>query len=890
MAAEIWLPWLAIGFLASIGASVEALIRNSAARRSLRVLGERFGGFETRLIGLDQRLQAIEAAGAPPAASTAEAPPEPPPAREAVTASPSPTAEAAAVPVPPPDAEPPPAPLVSNARRIERMLVENWMVWLGGVALALGGAFLVKLSIDYGLMTPVVRVMLGLMLGFLLSGAAEWVLRREQAAAGEGAGVLYVPQALAAAGCATVLASLYAAHQLYGLLPSFLAFALLALTAAATVALSLRHGPFVAALGLVGAFAVPALVQSDAPHALPLFLYLTLVSAGSLVVLRYRAWPWLAWIWVSGAVLWVLMWLAGAAHAETPIVGGFVLAQFLLFAALRLGLPGIGFLAGSDDAPVVRIAVQSAFWALAFAMFVLVHADGFGATGLLYAFAASAMLLRFAHRDPPLDRVIAVAGALPLALLASWPLPAPAPAVETVFRIGLPLQVTHLTAFALVSAVLLGGVFVVLPRVARPGRWAALSAGGPLAILAIAYWRLQKYGFDIAWSAAALSLAGMALWAAVPLTRRRTGAAEIETALAAYAIAVLGGTILAATFALPAPWLSVALALHLPAIGWVEERIRLPVLRKLAFGVAAAVLVRLVLNPWILAYPLSPTPIFNWLLYGYGMPTLAFIAATRQFGSRADDLLVKVLEAGAILFGTLFLTLEIRHFFYARIDAPLQSLGSDSVQTIVWLALAWQLLWVGERRARAVLRWGGIALFATASLQAVVWQAMIANPLATGASVGRWPVLDALTVAYGIPAILYACIAAWSRGPAPLLRAARALAIGFALLWLTLEICHAFRGAYIAKGEPSQGEWYAYSAGWLAFAGIALGIALYRRNEWLRRAALAGIGLVVAKVFLFDMAQLEGVLRALSFLGLGGVLVGIGYAYRRLRPLQPEQS
>jgi uncharacterized membrane protein len=46
--------------------------------------------------------------------------------------------------------------------------------------------------------------------------------------------------------------------------------------------------------------------------------------------------------------------------------------------------------------------------------------------------------------------------------------------------------------------------------------------------------------------------------------------------------------------------------------------------------------------------------------------------------------------------------------------------------------------------------------------------------------------------------------------------------------------------------------------------------------------------LVVAKVFLSDMAELEGVLRALSFIGLGGALVGIGYAYRRLRPLQAE--
>ena len=888
MAAEIWLPWIGVGFLASIGISVEALMRNSQARRSSRALHERFGGLEAGLTGLDQRLRAIEAAAAPLSPPPAEAAPEPERAPELAIAAPPPFPEPPPTAAPPPEAAP--ASAISEARRIEQLLVENWMVWLGGVALALGGAFLVKLSIDYGLMTPAVRVVLGVMLGFGLSAAAEWVLRREQAAAGEGAGVSYVPQALAAAGCAIVFASLYAAHQLYGLLPSFLAFPLLALTAAGTIALSLRHGAFVAALGLVGAFAVPALVQSDAPHALPLFLYLTAVSAGSLVVLRHRAWPWLAWIWLSSAVLWVLIWLAGTVHPETPVVGSFLLAQLLLFAALRLGVPWIGFLAGTDEASIVRIVVQSAFWALGFAMFVLVHADSFGAASLFCGFAASVILLWFAQRDPPLDRLIAVAGALPLALLASWPLPAAAPALETVFRIGPPAQVTHFAGFAIAGAVLLGGLFLLLPRVARPGRWAALSAAAPLAILAIAYWRLQKYGFHIAWSAAGLSLSGMALWAAASMATRRTGAAEIETALAAYAVAVLGGTILAATFALPAPWLSVALALHLPAIGWVEGSIRLPVLRKLALGVAAAVLVRLVLNPWVLAYPLSPTPIFNWLLYGYGVPAVAFIAATRQFGSRADDLLVSVLEAGAILFGTLFLTLEFRHFFYARIDAPLQSLGRDSVQTTVSLALAWPLLRLGETRARAVLRWGGIALFAIASLQTVVWQAIIANPLATNAPVGRWPIFGALTVAYGLPAILYAGVAASSQGPPPLLRAARTLAVGFALLWLTLETRHAFQGEILAWGAIGDAEWYAYSTVWLVFAGIALAIALYRHNEWLRRAALAGIGLVAAKVFLSDMAQLEGVLRALSFLGLGGVLIGIGYAYRRLRPLQPEPS
>src|SRR5882757_4255465 len=171
----------------------------------------------------------------------------------------------------------------------EKLLVENWLVWLGGVALALGGAFLVKLSIDQGWLTPSVRVVLGVLLGFGLSAAAEWVARRDPPSE-EDKAPFYIPAALAAAGATTIFASLYAAHQLYGLLPPPLAFALLALTAGTTVAISLRHGPFVAALGLVGAFAVPLLVESDQPQALPLFAYLTLVGAASLAILRHRDW------------------------------------------------------------------------------------------------------------------------------------------------------------------------------------------------------------------------------------------------------------------------------------------------------------------------------------------------------------------------------------------------------------------------------------------------------------------------------------------------------------------------------------------------------------------------------------------------------------------------
>ena len=50
----------------------------------------------------------------------------------------------------------------------------------------------------------------------------------------------------------------------------------------------------------------------------------------------------------------------------------------------------------------------------------------------------------------------------------------------------------------------------------------------------------------------------------------------------------------------------------------------------------------------------------------------------------------------------------------------------------------------------------------------------------------------------------------------------------------------------------------------------------------LRIASAVIVILTVAKVFLIDMANLEGVLRALSFIGLGFVLIGIGLFYQKI--------
>jgi uncharacterized membrane protein len=80
----------------------------------------------------------------------------------------------------------------------------------------------------------------------------------------------------------------------------------------------------------------------------------------------------------------------------------------------------------------------------------------------------------------------------------------------------------------------------------------------------------------------------------------------------------------------------------------------------------------------------------------------------------------------------------------------------------------------------------------------------------------------------------------------------------------------------------TDAEDYAYSAVWLA-CGVALllaGVAL--RSQPARLASAAVVTLTILKVFLHDLAGVQGIYRALSFIGLGLVLMGIGWLYQRL--------
>jgi uncharacterized membrane protein len=74
----------------------------------------------------------------------------------------------------------------------------------------------------------------------------------------------------------------------------------------------------------------------------------------------------------------------------------------------------------------------------------------------------------------------------------------------------------------------------------------------------------------------------------------------------------------------------------------------------------------------------------------------------------------------------------------------------------------------------------------------------------------------------------------------------------------------------------------AVSAFWGVIGLATLYAGLTRELRALRLAGFALFGLALAKLFLYDLANLSSVTRALSFLAVGAVLLLAGFFYQRL--------
>jgi uncharacterized membrane protein len=200
-----------------------------------------------------------------------------------------------------------------------------------------------------------------------------------------------------------------------------------------------------------------------------------------------------------------------------------------------------------------------------------------------------------------------------------------------------------------------------------------------------------------------------------------------------------------------------------------------------------------------------------------------------------------------------------------------------------WITIAWAvegavLIWSGLRVRFAAMRWAGLVMFAVVAGRLV----------AIRISGGDFLLNERFaTFAIAVACILAACYFAsggWRELSDAEKAAYRLAAVGanvLALVALSLEFWDVFGRMPSLGIDRAHAQELALSMLWLVYALALLGAGLWKKSEALRWQALVLLGVVIVKVFLFDLSFLEAFYRIVSFFLLGLALLVISFYYQR---------
>ncbi|CAA9518593.1 MAG: hypothetical protein AVDCRST_MAG09-1860 [uncultured Sphingomonas sp.] len=310
--------------------------------------------------------------------------------------------------------------LLAKAR--DWLLGGNTIVRVGLIILFVGLTFLVRLVANAGLFPIEVRLTLVALAGaaLLAVGFARRIARPAFGLALQGTGV------------AVMYLTVFAAARVYGLLPPPAAFGLMILLAALGCVLALlQHARGLAFASFLGGFAVPLLLGGEARNPVGLFTYITILNLALLGIAWRRSWRELNLLGFFAtfgmATLWGVSSYAPQHYLTCQLFLGLTMLIYILVATLYVGhRPG----------PLGNAADTTLLFGPALAGFGLqmglVHDRPFGNAFAALAFGAgylsvAAFMLRRQGRDMRVvrDSLLAigigfVTLAVPLAFYAKW--------------------------------------------------------------------------------------------------------------------------------------------------------------------------------------------------------------------------------------------------------------------------------------------------------------------------------------------------------------------------------------------------------------------------------------------------------------------------------------
>ena len=262
-----------------------------------------------------------------------------------------------------------------------------------------------------------------------------------------------------------------------------------------------------------------------------------------------------------------------------------------------------------------------------------------------------------------------------------------------------------------------------------------------------------------------------------------------------------------------------------------------------------------------------------WMAVGFSAFYLLLLRLPARGSFHASPTLLSALHLTAAV---VFLTIAI----------PLRAEGRWL--TIGWLVEGAALLWAASRVRNQLLR--ALALLCLAiGLVAL----LVVNPTAS-----TIPFFNERFGAYCVAIAVFAFVAwmAWdaraeteqeSFVPWQALAPVAALIVnGLILLAFCWEIDSywwhlRWRGDMSLFDSYRMNAQFTYSALFMVYGALLLGVGFWRRSAFLRWQALVLLAVSIAKVFLYDVSELSEGFRILSFLGLGALLLAVSFVYQR---------
>ncbi|MGH1402855.1 MAG: DUF2339 domain-containing protein [Alphaproteobacteria bacterium] len=758
-------------------------------------------------------------------------------------------------------------------------------VWVGGIALALGAFYLVKYSIDNNLLSPAVRILFGEGLGIAFLFAARWIREKDKIANG-----VKIAQSLSGAGIAALYISTFAATSLYHFAPQIVGLGGMAVITAVAVTLSLRHGAPIALLGLVGGFITPALLSynSDIPTPV-LFLYLYIIFAGLMAVIKEKRWWGLSLPAIIGTFLWVLYWIAADFTPDDTIwIGLFLLAvSATVVAGSRRDIDESVSVSDISWSKCNILNYLSLSGAIVLMGTVTAH-SGFGYLewGLFGMIALGGIVMAY-FKSRIYGFVPWILMAVNAVMLVAWDVP-------SISDFGFILCV--FAALYMVCG------YLITWKSALPSKWVGLMAATSVGYYLLAYFKitdLQMYDdVSFLWGGVALALAGLFIWVMrKAMLCFEQGDREQENVLGIASLMATVFITLALTIELEREFLSVAVAAEVLAVAWISTRIPLAAFRLIAkllscvFGFLLIPQILLLLQ--LTAYSLvevqlhlqESVPIVDWPLFQLGIPAAMFVGAAYYLRYERDDRLVRAFELVCLGLVAVMGYYLNRHAFHVSSEIMFKEAGffERNVMTNILFVYGLSCFYLGRRFERIAFSWAAMGLCAVALFRVIYFDVMMYNPLWTSLNIRGVFLANELVLAFGLPAIW-----AWAlRKELSFMRkdkwcgyAGGAIFL-LVFMWLNLNVRFAFHGADLSTGVATHAETYAYSALWLLLGVALLVTGVWKNDKMIRYASLAVMILAVGKVFLYDAAELDGLYRVFSFLGLGLSLLGLSYFYTR---------